>query len=125
MLRKTLAAVACFAVLLLAPAARADDANKKTTFTFNETMQLPGLVLPAGTYIFKVPELATGMRSVVQVFNADETEILGTFLIRPYERIAPADKTHIWFMERKAGEANTIHEWFYPGDAIGMEFLYK
>ena len=40
----------------LAPGARADQMNKKTTITFSEPVQVPGMTLPAGTYVFRGDE---------------------------------------------------------------------
>ena len=34
--------------------ARADEWDKTTKITFSEAVQVPGTVLPAGTYIFKL-----------------------------------------------------------------------
>ncbi len=38
----------------LAPAARADEWNKETIVTFSGPVQVPGKVLEAGTYVFKL-----------------------------------------------------------------------
>ena len=37
------------ALLMVASASRADEENKKTVFTFQNTVQVPGKMLPAGT----------------------------------------------------------------------------
>jgi hypothetical protein len=124
MFRKTSLVGFCLAALLTTSTALADEANRKTTFTFSDPVALPGLVLPAGTYMFKTVDLG-GTANIVQVFNADENKVLGSFMTIPYEKGTIADTTHIWFLERKAGEAPAIHEWFYPGNTLGMEFLYR
>lgn len=47
-------------VSAFAPAAIADDWNRKTVVTFNGPVEIPGVhltgwsVLPAGTYVFKI-----------------------------------------------------------------------
>jgi hypothetical protein len=125
MLRQTLVAGVCFTMLLLVPAARADEMNRKTTFTFDRSVELPGLVLPAGTYVFTVPAIP-GLTNIVEVLNANETEILGTFVTVPYEKGgAVPETTHLWFLERKGGQPDAIHEWFYPGSNTGLEFIYR
>lgn len=116
-------AVACGGVLLLALAARADTWDKKTTITFSQTVELPGVTLPAGTYVFKLVNLPA-TRNVVQVFNAEENEVLATILAISHEHAKPHDKTLIGFEERPAGAPPAIHEWFYPGALNGLEFVY-
>jgi len=41
-------------VLSLSSRAKADDWDKKTTVTFDQDVEIPGQVLPAGTYVFKL-----------------------------------------------------------------------
>ena len=43
----------CLIGTLIVPKARADEWDKKTTLTFNEPVQVPGITLSAGTYVFK------------------------------------------------------------------------
>ena len=57
---------------LLAIQAQAQTSNKRTTITFNQPVQIPGKVLPAGTYTFTIPD-TTGMRHIVQVWDKDKT----------------------------------------------------
>lgn len=59
----------------LAPSVRADESDKKTVMTFSEPVQVPGVVLPAGTYVFKLAD-TQGDRNIVQIFNADEDSIV-------------------------------------------------
>jgi len=113
----------CLAMLFLAVGAKADAWNKKTTVTFSQPVELPGIVLPAGTYVFKLADLA-GTRNVLQVFNQDENQILATILAITDIHLTPRDKTYIGFEERRADLPPAIHEWFYPGDTFGLEFVY-
>jgi hypothetical protein len=103
--------------------ARADDLDKKTTLTFSQPVEIPGHVLPAGTYIFKLLNSLTD-RHVVQVFNADGSKIIATILAIPDYRLTPTDKTVIKFAEVPAGSPEVIRAWFYPGNTIGQEFVY-
>ena len=43
-------------VLFLEVAAHADEQNQFTTFTFNKPVEIPGQILPAGTYLFKLAD---------------------------------------------------------------------
>lgn len=111
------------AVAFLAPQAKADAWNKKTIFTFNEPVEIPGRVLPAGTYVFKLADMMAD-RNVVQVYNKDENHLYGTFLAIPDYRMKTPSKPIITFEERAAGAPEAIKAWFYPGDNYGDEFVY-
>jgi hypothetical protein len=103
--------------------AAADDFDQKTVFTFSGPVEIPGQVLSAGTYVFKLAD-ASSDRNTVQVFNKNETHLYGTFLAIPDYRIKPAGKTIITFEERPAGSPEAVKAWFYPGDNYGHDFVY-
>ena len=107
----------------LAPAAKADEWNKETVLTFNEPVEIPGQVLPAGTYVFKLFDSQTD-REIVQVFTEDQKHLLATIMAIPDYREEPTDKTVVTFDERPSGSPEALHSWFYPGDTIGVEFVY-
>ena len=65
------------AFLILLPAARADQANQATKVTFSQAVQIPGRVLPAGTYWFMLPE-EVNEHYQVRIYNADRTMIYAT-----------------------------------------------
>ena len=110
------------ATMLAAPAG-ADAWNKKTQLTFSHPVEVPGMVLPAGTYTFKLlPTM--GSRNVVQIYNEDETKLLTTILTISDYRLTPAEDTIIEFHERQAGAPAALRSWFYPGDNFGREFVY-
>jgi hypothetical protein len=103
--------------------ANASESDKKTIFTFSQPVELPGVALPAGTYVFKVLDSLTD-RNIVQVFNKDETKLIGTFVTIPDYTPQPSDKTIVKFSETSAGGPKAIKEWFYPGENVGWEFVY-
>ncbi len=115
-------ALACLGAAL-APQARADEWNRKTIMTFSAPVELPGVVLPAGTYVFKLADSSSD-RDIVQVFNKEENHLYGTILAIPDYRVEPTDKTVVTFSERPAGSPEAIKTWFYPGDTDGYEFVY-
>src|SRR3954451_8579701 len=112
-----------------APPVKADEWNKKTTFTFSGPVEIPGVhlagwgVLPAGTYVFKILDSQSD-RHIVQIFNKEETTIYATILAIPNYRLKATDKTVITFRERAAGEPEALRAWFYPGRNWGEEFVY-
>src|ERR1035438_8745643 len=86
----------------IAPSARADEWNKKTILTVNETIQVPNKVLPPGTYVIKLLDSPSN-RHVVQIFDGDETHLLTTILAIPNYRLQPTGKTVFVFWEPPPG----------------------
>lgn len=107
----------------LSPQARADEWNEKTIFTFSGPVELPGIVLPPGTYVFELADSSSD-REIVQVFNKDESQLYATILAVPDYRLEPTDKPVITFEERAKGSPEAIKAWFYPGSPYGQEFVY-
>jgi hypothetical protein len=103
--------------------ALADDFDEKTVVTFGSPVEIPGQVLSAGTYVFKLMDSSSD-RNIVQVFNKDETHLYGSFLAIPNQRLQPVGKSIITFDERPAGSPEAVKAWFYPGDNYGHEFVY-
>jgi hypothetical protein len=107
----------------IAPSARADQWNKKTILTVNETIQVPNKVLPPGKYVIKLLDSPSN-RHVVQIFDGDESHILTTILAIPNYRLQPTGKTVFGFWETPPGQPKALRAWFYPGDNFGQEFAY-
>jgi hypothetical protein len=108
---------------LWAPQVQGDEWDKKTILTFSAPVEVPGRVLPAGTYVFKLAD-STADRHIVQIFNKDETKLIADILAVPDERLQPKGKTVISFEERPTGSPEALRAWFYPGNTIGQEFVY-
>jgi hypothetical protein len=107
----------------MAPRAMADDWDQRTIFTFSGPVEIPGQVLPAGTYVFKLAD-SSANRNIVQVFSKDEKHLYGTFLAIPDVRLQPAEKPIITFGETPAGSPEAVRAWFYPGENYGHQFVY-
>ena len=105
------------------PQARADAWNQETIFTFNEPVEIPGQVLPAGTYVFKLAN-SDSDRNIVEVLNKDQNHMYGFFMAIPDYRLRPSGKPIITFEERAADAPPAVRAWFYPGDNYGHEFVY-
>jgi hypothetical protein len=126
---KFVAMICCFVLVALAitPRVEADEHDKKTTITFSEPFEVPGVdaqVLPAGTYVFKIFD-SWSDRNIVQIFSADETHVYTTILAIANYRLKATDKTVLTFGERGAGQPEAIKAWFYPGQTWGQEFVYS
>ena len=108
------------------PAAHADEANQMTKLTFSQPVQLPNVTLPAGTYWFRIADLANaGNLNVVQVFNHDRSQIYDTEVTVPVERPQPMGKTEVKLAERPHRQPQALYEWFYPGRVTGHQFVYS
>jgi len=103
--------------------AQADQWTKRTTLTFNQPVEIPGRVLPAGTYVFKLFDSASN-RHIVQVWNEDETQLVTTVLAISNYRLKPTGETVIRFGEMPGESPSALRAWFYPGDNFGQEFVY-
>jgi hypothetical protein len=101
----------------------ADEWDKATKLTFSEPVEVPGQVLPAGTYWLTLAD-SPADRNIVQIWNADRTRLVTTILAIPDYRLQPKGRTVIHFEERPSDQPEAIHSWFYPGDNFGQEFVY-
>jgi hypothetical protein len=111
------------AVVSLAPIAKADEWDKKTILTVNETITLPNATLQAGSYTFKLLDSQSD-RHIVQVFDKDGMHLITTVLAIPNYRLQPTGKSKFTFWEVPAGTPPAMRAWFYPGDNFGQEFVY-
>ena len=116
----SIVSAALFAVSVAS--ARADEWNELTYFTFSAPVELPGLALPAGTYIFEHPDTADV--HLVQVLSQDGRTVFGTFSTVPERRTTATDAPQVTFEERSAAAPPAVKAWFYPGRLTGDEFIY-
>ena len=119
----TLAACIAMSTTFFTPTAKADEWDRKTVVSFSEPVEVPGVVLPAGKYVFRLADSESD-RHIVQVLNTSEDKVFATLLAIPSEQLTTPDKTIITFEERAAGAPEAVKTWFYPGDNIGEEFVY-
>jgi hypothetical protein len=101
----------------------ADEWNKKTVMTFDQPIEVPGQVLPPGTYTFVLVQSLSD-RNIVRIFKADGTTVVVTILAINNYRLRPTDKTVVKFVERSGDNPQALKAWFYPGDNFGQEFVY-
>ena len=105
-------------------AAHADESNQATTITFSQPIQIPGQILPAGTYSFKLLDSNSDL-NVVQIFNSDQTHLYATLQTVATERQDPTGDTAITLAEQGGGKPDALLKWFYPGRDTGHEFVYS
>jgi hypothetical protein len=94
----------------LAP--HADEWSKLTYFTFSAPVEMPGVVLPAGTYKFELAD-PDNSRRVVRVSDKESGKVHGTFLSIPNQMLDPAAKPLVMFKEAPAGAPEAVKAWFY------------
>jgi hypothetical protein len=116
-------ALVALSALFMSSNALADSWDKATKLTFSAPVEVPGMALPAGTYWFTLLN-NTSNRNIVQIWNADRTQLITTILAIPDYRLRPTGHTVINFAERPAGSPEAVQAWFYPGDNFGQEFVY-
>ena len=122
---KRLVSTSVLVVLVFAAAsgANAFTSDKRTYFTFSQPVALPGVTLPAGTYMFRLADPNTSRRTI-QVSNAKGTESYAILLTMPSERLNPSPDPEIRFLETASGAPAAVRAWWYPGNSIGYEFIY-
>jgi hypothetical protein len=108
---------------MLAPASKADEWNKMTKVTFHEGVEIPGQILPPGTYVFQLAD-SPFERHRVEVWNADQDDLLAILFTTPSERPEPTDLSVFEFEERPGNSPMALQYWYYPGDLIGEGFTY-
>ncbi len=104
----------------------ADEFNKETKLEFSGPVEVPGKVLAAGKYVFKIADSESD-RNIVQIFSEDahgDQKFVTTIMAIPDYRLDTPEKTIVQFEERPAGSPEAIHSWFYPGDNTGWQFVY-
>ncbi len=109
--------------LVALPALQADPVKKATEVTFSGPTEIPGMVLPAGTYMIKVPDPYTHS-DMVGFYDPSESHLYKLVRTVPAYRTVLNDKTVITFQERAAGAPPAVDRWFYPDDYYGRQFVY-
>ncbi len=104
--------------------AHASEEDQLTKMSFSESVQVPGQILPAGTYEFVLAR-GDANREIVQIFNADGTKLYATIQTIPMERGRETDGTSVTLAQRPDGQPEALVSWFYPGNDTGHEFIYS
>jgi hypothetical protein len=121
--------IAGIGVVLFAPAGKYVATGmlpgKTTYLTFSRAVQLPGVTLDAGTYIFELLN-SPGAPGMVRVASPDRKASYFTGLTSAAERPAGMrDDASVSFGETHAGEAPAITVWWPVGERTGRAFIYR
>ena len=118
-----LTVVCLVGVLVLAASAKATSIERTNYVTFSAPFALPGVSLPAGTYIFETP--LENSLDVVRVKSRDGRRIyfagFTQTVERPSERMATAA---IVLGEAVSGVPTPVKVWFPAGRRQGHQFVY-
>jgi hypothetical protein len=123
---KILTTICCalaIATFFLVTGARADEYTKLTYLTFSAPVQVPGMTLPAGTYMFKLADPDSGRRAI-QIWDEKGTKLFTMLLTVPDQQSEAKDDPVVMFSERPSGSAPAVKSWFYPAERTGYEFIY-
>ncbi len=118
---------AAFLTVAINVSAQDSNINQRTYLTFSGPVQMPGVTLPAGKYVFRLAD--TSLHNVMQVFDGEEKDIIGQWFFIPKNRTteeanAANGKPVVTFMEVPEGVTPAVKYYFYPTDLTGKEFIY-
>ncbi|MGA8490223.1 MAG: hypothetical protein WB711_07360 [Terriglobales bacterium] len=124
--RNVLAIIFCFilACAVFMPAAQADDWDQMTKLKFSEPVEIPGGILPAGSYWFVLQNNLSD-RNIVQIFSADWKKLEATLITASTQRWDVSNETQIEFAERPHDKPEALLKWYYPDRITGHEFIYS
>jgi hypothetical protein len=128
MMKNTLLLAACATAML--NLAAVPDANAAGTeshemyLTFSAPFALPGVSLPAGTYLFELLN-NPGALKAVRVTSKNGMHVYLTALTLPVSRPVgqPTDRL-ISFAEVETGRTPVVKAWYPQDDPVGHEFIY-
>jgi hypothetical protein len=112
--------------LSLGTRAKADDWDKKTIVTFDQDVEIPGQVLPAGTYVFKLFR-SSADRFTVQVWDGSEFQLMATLITIGDSYPNPSGKAYFVLDTSGADEGYppAVVSWFFAGSDEGRDFIYS
>ena len=120
----TLVALVTVVTLGAAASVKATGTSRINYMTFSAPFALPGVALPAGTYVFETLAAASAF-DVVRVTSRDGQQLYLTAFTRTVVRPSPrAAAPQIVFAEVPRGMTPPVKVWYPAGQAIGHEFVY-
>ena len=115
----------CGAIILLTAVTvgHAWSPSRATILTFSGPVELPGVALGSGTYIFELID-PVGSIDVVTVRDKNRTRVYYSGFTRRVER--PAGKVEaVTLEETKPGVVPRILAWYPTTDVVGHSFVYS
>ena len=119
--------IACGTValgLLVAASGHAWGVSHQNNLTFNRSVALPGVVLPAGSYTFDLAGSTSLDVVVVRDKARGKVYYMGfTNTVRRPDSMAKT--AAITFGEASANQPPPISAWYEVGNSLGHQFLYR
>ncbi len=113
------------AIVLACATSRASTAEHTMYLTFSGRVALPGVELPAGTYVFELAAPTSDM-SLVRVLSRDRRK---TYLLAFTNPVARPHNLRagqvITLGEGARGVAPQVRAWFPDETSTGREFIYR
>lgn len=116
-------AITALGLAIFNPVLKADQYDRKTVISISQPLEVPGVVLPPGTYVMKLFNSSSN-RHIVQFMNENQNRQMALTFAVSAERIRPTGKTVLTMYEGSRDAPPAVRTWFYPGDTVGQEFLY-
>jgi hypothetical protein len=122
LIRKMLSTLClAFATAILVPVLHADQTNQATKVIFNQPVQIPGKILPAGSYWIQMAR--NGDPDIVQIFT-EQHELIASLFTITRERPETTLPAAVVVANPGDGKTQAIVAWFYLNRTEGHEFLY-
>jgi len=102
--------------------AQESNVSEKTFLTFSGAVEMPGVTLEPGTYVFKLADSPS--RNVVEVWDQDQKHMIGHWNFVQAERSRVTDENVVMFKETREGATPAVQFWYFPNEKIGKEFIY-
>ena len=114
--------VALAVAVLATLAIRADAApmDRAIRLSFSQPVEIPGRVLPAGSYVFEDLQLG----GLTRIWDANGLHVLATVLTVPVERQEPEEGNTVILKGNGQHAPERVDTWFVPWESIGSEFVY-
>jgi hypothetical protein len=120
----TLCGVVLLGVLATTSTGAIPNACRTSHFTFKAAVGLPGMTLPAGSYVFEVMNPDT-TADLVRIMNRERTKLYALRFTRTVTRSQWGKlKSTITLGEAPNGQPQPIKIWFPEDETTGREFIY-
>ncbi len=116
-----------FGVILIAvaPRVQAQDESRPMKITFSQSVQIPGRVLPPGTYIIQRRTVGVGAdENMIQILNAADSRVIAFIQTIPATRKNISGDIELTLATNLEGQPPALVSWSLPGSLGGREFLY-
>lgn len=94
----------------------------RAVVTFSQPVEVPGHVLPPGTYVFRTFD----NNEIVQIYSADEKQLFATAATIPADPPSgnKNDECYFQLVKTRADAPQEVEGFYIPGRLNGMQFIY-